>query len=58
VAQAREGRATLVVTASPLWLAHADLAVWMVDGKVHAAGAHAELLAEPAYRRLASHSVD
>ncbi|MEU6248432.1 ABC transporter ATP-binding protein [Glycomyces sp. NPDC047010] len=58
VAAARAGRATLVVTASPLWLAHADLAVWMVDGKVHATGTHAELLAESAYRRLASHSVD
>ncbi|SDL15928.1 ABC-type multidrug transport system, ATPase and permease component [Glycomyces sambucus] len=58
VAAARAGRATLVVTASPLWLAHADLAVWLVDGKVRAAGTHAELLADAAYRRLASHSVD
>ncbi|RRR96938.1 ABC transporter transmembrane domain-containing protein [Glycomyces terrestris] len=56
VAAARAGRATLVVTASPLWLAHADRVAWMVDGKVHALGTHAELLADAAYRRLASHS--
>ncbi|GAA1679264.1 ABC transporter ATP-binding protein [Glycomyces endophyticus] len=58
VAAARAGRATLVVTASPLWLAHADRVAWMVDGKVHAVGSHAGLLADAAYRRLASHSVD
>ncbi|MFG3341167.1 ABC transporter transmembrane domain-containing protein [Glycomyces sp. NPDC048151] len=52
---ARAGLATLVVTASPLWLVHADRVVWMVEGKVHATGTHAELLAEPEYRRLTSH---
>ncbi|SDE54849.1 ABC transporter transmembrane domain-containing protein [Glycomyces harbinensis] len=50
--------ATLVVTASPLWLAHADRVVWMVDGKVHATGTHAELLDDPAYRVLTSHGAD
>ncbi|MQM27578.1 ABC transporter transmembrane domain-containing protein [Glycomyces albidus] len=58
VAGFRAGRATLVVTTSPLWLAHADRAVWMVEGKVHAVGTHADLLAEADYRRLASHSAD
>ncbi|GAA2157393.1 MULTISPECIES: ABC transporter transmembrane domain-containing protein [Glycomyces] len=55
VASARASQSTLVVTASPLWLVHADRVVWMVEGKVHATGTHAELLAEPAYRKLASH---
>ncbi|MBO3732896.1 ABC transporter transmembrane domain-containing protein [Glycomyces niveus] len=54
VSAARASLSTLVVTASPLWLAHADRVVWMVEGKVHATGSHAELLADPAYRRLAS----
>ncbi|GAB3661953.1 ABC transporter ATP-binding protein [Glycomyces tarimensis] len=56
VAEARAGLTTLVATTSPLWLAHADRVAWMVDGKVHATGAHAELsAAHPDYRRLASH---
>ncbi|MFC3492497.1 ABC transporter transmembrane domain-containing protein [Glycomyces rhizosphaerae] len=55
VAVARAALSTLVVTASPLWLAHADRVVWMVEGKVHAAGSHAELLADPEYRRLVRH---
>jgi ABC-type multidrug transport system fused ATPase/permease subunit len=58
VAAARAGRSTLVVAASPMWLARADRVVWMVEGKVHAVGSHAELLADPAYRRLASHQDD
>ncbi|MCH7230867.1 ABC transporter ATP-binding protein/permease [Glycomyces sp. L485] len=55
VAVAREGRTTLVATTSPLWLAHAERVAWMVDGKVHASGAHAELAADADYRRLTSH---
>ncbi|HEX2142920.1 MAG TPA: ABC transporter ATP-binding protein [Glycomyces sp.] len=58
VAAARAGRTTLVVAVSPMWLARADRVVWMVEGKVHTVGAHAELLADPAYRRLASHRTD
>jgi ABC-type multidrug transport system fused ATPase/permease subunit len=58
VAAARAGRSTLVVAASPMWLARADRVAWMVEGKVHAVGSHAELLADPAYRRLASHQDD
>jgi len=55
VASARASRSTLVVTASPLWLVHADRVVWMVEGKVHATGTHAALLADPDYRKLTSH---
>jgi ABC-type multidrug transport system fused ATPase/permease subunit len=58
VAAARAGRSTLVVGASPMWLGRSDRVVWMVEGKVHAVGSHTELLADPAYRRLASHWTD
>ncbi|MCC3765269.1 ABC transporter ATP-binding protein/permease [Glycomyces sp. TRM65418] len=58
VAAARAGKSTVVVAASPMWLARADRVVWMVEGKVHAVGSHAELLDDPAYRRLASHRAD
>nr|WP_255672754.1 ABC transporter ATP-binding protein [Glycomyces amatae] len=50
----RKGRTTAVVTASPLWLARADAVVWMVDGKVRAAGTHAELSRQREYRALTS----
>ncbi|MDA1359677.1 ABC transporter ATP-binding protein [Glycomyces luteolus] len=55
VTAARASQSTLVVTASPLWLVRADRVVWMVEGKVHAAGSHTGLLADPAYRHLTSH---
>jgi ABC-type bacteriocin/lantibiotic exporter with double-glycine peptidase domain len=58
VAAARRTLTTLVVAASPMWLGRADWVVWMVEGKVHAVGAHAELLDDPAYRRLASHRTE
>ncbi|MCC3763813.1 ABC transporter ATP-binding protein/permease [Glycomyces sp. TRM65418] len=51
---ARAGRATAVVTASPLWLARADQVAWMVDGKVRAVGSHAELSLQDEYRSLTS----
>ncbi|WP_240037739.1 ABC transporter transmembrane domain-containing protein [Glycomyces paridis] len=54
VAAARAGRTTAVVTASPLWLGRADVVVWMVDGKVRAAGTHAELSLQDEYRALTS----
>ncbi|MEU5875846.1 ABC transporter ATP-binding protein [Glycomyces sp. NPDC047369] len=54
VGAARKGRTTAVVTASPLWLARADAVVWMVDGKVRAAGPHAELSKHAEYRSLTS----
>jgi ABC-type bacteriocin/lantibiotic exporter with double-glycine peptidase domain len=51
---ARAGRTTAVVTASPLWLARADVVAWMVDGKVRAVGSHAELSLRDEYRSLTS----
>ncbi|MFB9658114.1 ABC transporter transmembrane domain-containing protein [Glycomyces mayteni] len=54
VGAARKGRTTAVVTASPLWLARADTVVWMVDGKVRAAGSHADLSKHAEYRSLTS----
>ncbi|MBT0994399.1 ABC transporter ATP-binding protein/permease [Cellulomonas sp. DKR-3] len=54
---ARRGRATLVVTASPLVLDHVDDVQLLVDGTVVARGTHAELMARQdaegaAYRRV------
>ncbi len=43
-----------MVTSSPLWLARADRVAWMRDGKVHAAGTHAELSRDGEYRSLTS----
>ncbi|PRY54195.1 ABC transporter transmembrane domain-containing protein [Glycomyces artemisiae] len=54
IGAARKGRTTAVVTASPLWLARADAVAWMVDGKVRAAGSHAELSKHAEYRSLTS----
>ncbi len=45
VAEARRGRTTLVVTASPLVLDHLDEVLLLDDGRVTTAGTHAELLA-------------
>ncbi|MCC3765500.1 ABC transporter ATP-binding protein/permease [Glycomyces sp. TRM65418] len=58
VAATRAMKSTLVVTTSPLWLARADRVAWMAEGKVHATGTHAELVADPAYRTLTSHGAD
>ncbi|WP_432494918.1 ABC transporter ATP-binding protein [Kineococcus auxinigenes] len=50
---ARAGRTTLVATASPLVLPHADTVQWAPGGRVAATGRHADLLAEhPGYRRF------
>lgn len=49
----RGGRTTIVMTASPLLLEHADEVVLLVDGQVAARGRHADLLrTDPAYRRV------
>jgi ABC-type multidrug transport system fused ATPase/permease subunit len=45
---ARRGRTTLVVTASPLMLDRADRVVFLQDGRVAATGTHRELLASHA----------
>lgn len=50
---AREGRTTVVMTASPLLLHHADEVVLLEDGLVTARGTHADLLAgNSAYRSV------
>src|SRR5690606_7663563 len=49
---ARAGRTTLVTTASPLLLAHADVVHLLRAGRVAATGTHEELLADPAYREV------
>ena len=49
---ARAGRTTVVITASPLMLGHADTVAWVVDGAVAAAGRHEDLMSTvPEYRR-------
>ncbi len=49
---ARDGRTTVVVTASPLVLDRVDEVAFVADGRVAAVGTHRELLAAaPAYRR-------
>ena len=51
--RARAGRTTLVASASPLVLPHADTVHWAPGGRVVASGRHAELLErEPGYRRF------
>jgi ABC-type multidrug transport system fused ATPase/permease subunit len=53
LAAARQGRATVVCTTSPLLLDRADTVALVVDGRVVAQGTHRELLdAEPRYRAV------
>lgn len=54
VAESRRGRTTVVVSSSPLWLAHADRVVWFDGGKVRAVGTVAELAEQPEFRALTS----
>lgn len=59
LAEHRCGRTTLVVTASPLMLHHADDVVLLVDGQMVARGTHADLLRdEPAYRACVVRATD
>jgi ABC-type multidrug transport system fused ATPase/permease subunit len=59
VAERRRGRTTLVTTASPLWLRHADEIALVVDGKVAATGTHEELLASSgAYRDVVARGME
>ncbi|MGW1533361.1 ABC transporter transmembrane domain-containing protein [Streptomyces aureus] len=56
---ARAGRTTVVTSTSPLVLDHADTVLFLVDGKVAAAGTHRELLrAEPGYRSLVARDTE
>lgn len=52
LSQARKGRTTVVVSASPLVLGVADVVVLIRDGKEIARGTHAHLLDHPDYRRI------
>jgi ABC-type multidrug transport system fused ATPase/permease subunit len=59
VADHRRGRTTLVTTASPLWLRHADDIALVVDGTVQATGTHERLLAtSAAYRDVVARGMD
>ncbi|HKD99331.1 MAG TPA: ABC transporter ATP-binding protein [Micromonosporaceae bacterium] len=56
---ARHGRATVVVSTSPLMLAEADTVAYVSDGRVVATGTHADLLdREPGYRALVLRGAD
>ena len=54
----RHGRTTVVATASPLLLHHADVAVLLVDGREAARGRHEDLLALPAYRAVVARGME
>jgi ABC-type multidrug transport system fused ATPase/permease subunit len=55
----RKGRTTVLMTASPLLLHHADSIALLVDGRVAAVGSHEDLLrSTPAYRRVVNRDLD
>ena len=54
----RSGRTTVVMTASPLILHHADEVSLLVDGREVARGTHAELLTVPAYRQVVGRGME
>ena len=54
----RRGRTTVVATASPLLLHHADVAVLLADGVEVARGAHADLMRVPAYRAVVARGME
>lgn len=55
----RQGRTTVVTTASPLLLDTVDEVAFLVEGRVVASGTHAELLATvPAYRAVVVRDVE
>ena len=54
----RRGRQTLVATTSPLVLSQVDVVLLVERGRVVARGTHAEVLADPRYRRLVSRGGD
>jgi ABC-type multidrug transport system fused ATPase/permease subunit len=59
VAERRRGRTTVVTTASPLWLRHADAVALVLDGQVAATGTHEELLAtSAAYRDVVARGME
>ncbi len=55
----RRGRTTVVMSASPLLLHHADRVVLLIDGQVAAVGTHDGLLTtDPAYRRVVARAME
>lgn len=54
----RRGRTTVVMTASPLVLHHADEVSLLVDGREAARGSHHDLLALPAYRQVVGRGME
>ena len=54
----RRGRTTVVTTASPLLLTHADAVALLVDGVEVARGTHAELLARADYRAVVARGME
>ncbi len=58
LAEHRRGRTTVVTSASPLLLHHADVAVLLEGGREVARGTHAELLALPAYRAVVARGLE
>lgn len=59
LAEHRRGQTTIVMSASPLILRHADHVVLVRGGRVIERGRHADLLRDaPAYRRVVARSMD
>ena len=56
--EARRGRTTVVMTASPLVLHYADEVALMVDGQVVRRGRHADLLSDPVYRAVVGRGME
>ncbi len=58
LAEHRRGRTTVVMTASPLVLHHADEVSLLEGGREVARGRHADLLADPRYRRVVGRGME
>ncbi|MEJ7706556.1 MAG: ABC transporter ATP-binding protein [Nocardioidaceae bacterium] len=56
--QHRAGRTTVITTASPLLLDHADEVALIEKGRVVATGSHRALLEDPRYRRIVARGED
>ncbi|MFT4110710.1 ABC transporter transmembrane domain-containing protein [Propionicimonas sp.] len=54
----RRGRTTVVMTASPLLLHHADEVSLLVDGREVARGTHTALLSDPRYRAVVGRGME